>query len=149
MKDMVNVIVVDDDSVDLRVIEKAFRGVGIQNPIHFATDGLMALELLRGRDALPPMRRPYLILLDLKMPRMNGIEFLAELRRDPSLRDSIVFVFTTSAEDRDKLAAYQHCIAGYIVKSHTGDEVRTVIPMLKQYLESVEFPPPPKEARLA
>jgi CheY-like chemotaxis protein len=84
--------------------------------------------------------RPYLILLDLNMPRMNGIEFLAELRSDPQLRSSIVFVLTTSNAEEDKVESYGYNVAGYIVKSEVGHRFVNLITMLGHFWRIVEFP---------
>jgi len=63
------------------------------------------------------LEKPYIILLDLNMPRMSGIEFLEVIRHDDALRDTVVFVLTTSKADEDRTAAYKKHVAGYIVKS--------------------------------
>ena len=75
-------------------VQRAFRRAKVENTIVVANDGLIALEKLRG-----DVRKPYLVLLDLNMPRMNGIEFLAEARKDDLLRDSLIFVLTTSKDE--------------------------------------------------
>lgn len=97
--------------------------------------------MLRGQGGQARFPRPYLILLDLNMPRMNGIEFLEEVRKDADLRDSIIFVLTTSDDDRDKVAAYDKNVAGYIVKAKAGEDFLKLIEMLDNYLTFVEFPP--------
>lgn len=137
----VNLLLVEDDEVEAEAIERAFRKAKIANPITQAGDGIEALEILRGQNGKTPIPRPYLILLDLNMPRMNGIEFLHELRQDEELKDSIVFVLTTSNADRDKLQAYSEHIAGYIVKGNVGDDFVELTDMLKLYWRLVEFPP--------
>jgi CheY-like chemotaxis protein len=76
-------------------IVRAFKKAKIANPVSLAHDGIDALEMLRGTNGRERFPRPFLILLDLNMPRMNGIEFLKELRQDDELRKSIVFVMTT------------------------------------------------------
>lgn len=136
----VNVLVVDDDRVDVALLRRAFQRARIGNPIHVAEDGLTALEMLRGTDDRPPLPRPYIILLDLRMPRMDGHEFLTELRADPTLRDSVVFVLTTSASDSDRQAAYQRNVAGYIVKNDVADDFMRAIRMLEQYWRVVQLP---------
>ncbi len=97
----VTILLVEDDDVDVMGIERALRKLKILNHIVRAKDGLEALELLRDPDAV---RRPYIILLDINMPRMNGLEMLAELRDDPRLTSAVVFVLTTSKSDEDKVA---------------------------------------------
>lgn len=135
----VKLLLVEDDPLDILAIKRALAKAKVANPLHIANDGIEALELLRGEKGTR-IRRPYLILLDLNMPRMNGIEFLSELREDPKLRDSIVFVLTTSDDDRDIIKAYDNLIAGYILKSKAGDDFVRLIGMLDHYWRIIEFP---------
>lgn len=113
MDRLTNILLVDDDEIDVMNVRRAFEKGKIQNPLFHAEDGLVALELLRS-GSIPKDRR--LILLDLNMPRMNGIEFLRELRKDPELHGTAVVVLTTSDEERDRLEAYNFHVAGYLVK---------------------------------
>ena len=136
----VNILLVEDHAIDAEAIERAFRDARIANPIYVARDGVEALAALRG-DGAKPIPRPYLILLDLNMPRMNGIEFLRELREDEQLKSSIVFVLTSSDDDRDKSAAYKRQIAGYMVKSRAGEDFMDLIKLLDHYWRVIEFPP--------
>lgn len=110
-------VVVEDDDVDMMSIKRALKGLNLKNPIIRAKDGLAALELLHGSDAQPAMESPYIILLDLNMPRMNGLDFLAALRKNPMTEMARVFVLTTSETDQDILNAHTHNIMGYIFKS--------------------------------
>ncbi len=137
----VHIVLVEDDDLDAEAVARAFRKQKIANPIHRVCDGVEALELLRGRDGQAPLRRPYLVLLDLNMPRMDGIEFLAELRADPHLRDTIVFVLTTSDADTDKAAAYASQVAGYLVKSKAGEDFSHLARVVECFWRYVEFPP--------
>ena len=84
--------------------------------------------------------RPYIILLDLNMPRMGGLEFLKEVRADPGLSDSVVFVLTTSDDDADRCQAYRQHIAGYCVKSRVGADFLELTGLLKAYWRVVELP---------
>ncbi|MFH1998663.1 MAG: response regulator [Planctomycetota bacterium] len=131
-----NILLVDDDSVDVAALQRAFSKMKISNTITVANDGREALEILRS--SAPDMER--LVLLDLNLPRMSGIEFLKELRADPGLRSTIVFVLTTSKADEDKVAAYNQNVAGYIIKEQFGAEFFQVVRMLDQYWKVVEFP---------
>lgn len=135
------VLLVEDDDIDAEGVSRAFKKERIANPITRARNGLEALEILRGSDAHPQLSRPYLILLDLNMPKMSGLEFLEEVRNDPDLRDSIVFVLTTSDADRDKLMAYEKNVAGYIVKSRVGEDFLNLVSVIDHYWRYVEFPP--------
>lgn len=137
----VTILLVEDDLIDAEAIKRAFVKARIVNPLMILSDGLEALECLRGIGETPPPPRPYLILLDLNMPRMNGIEFLEELRKDEDLHDNVVFVLTTSEDDRDKLAAYEKHVAGYMVKANAGEDFMKLIGMLDHYWRIVEMPP--------
>ena len=132
----VTIVLIDDDNIDREAIQRGFHKHKIANPFVTATDGIAGLELLRKG-----VEKPYLILLDLNMPRMNGIEFLRELRSDEALNNSIVFVLTTSNDERDRWAAYEQNIAGYLLKSQAGKDFLHVIKMLDIYWRYVEFPP--------
>jgi CheY-like chemotaxis protein len=137
----VNVLLVEDNEVDVEGVQRAFQRYKIRNPIIVARDGLEALDMLRGAGHAVPIQRPYMIILDLNLPRMDGIEFLKELRRDPELQDSIVFVLTTSQDDDDKLASYSLNVAGYMVKSRVGEGFLGLCEMLDCYWRVIEFPP--------
>lgn len=111
--DRVTHILLDDDEIDVMNVRRAFEKGKIENPLYHAEDGLAALEMLRD-GTIPRDRR--LVLLDLNMPRMNGIEFLRELRDDPALHGTSVVVLTTSDEESDRIEAYNFHVAGYLVK---------------------------------
>jgi CheY-like chemotaxis protein len=140
-KQTVHILLVEDDDVDAEMVLRACRRRSIDNPFIIARNGVEALELLRGSGGQPRLPRPYLILLDINMPRMNGIEFLQEVRKDDELRRSIVFVLTTSDNDDDKLAAYNEQVAGYLLKSNAADDFRYITGLLDSYRFAVAFPP--------
>ena len=135
----VNLLVVEDNEIDREALRRAFKRRGVDQPMIDVDDGVEALAVLRGERDLP-LGRPYLILLDLNMPRMNGIELLGELRRDPALADSVVFVLTTSRSDDDKAAAYGHNVAGYVVKSDLGQNFSGLLELITAYCKVVELP---------
>ena len=137
----VTILLVEDDDVAAEAVERAFRRAKISNPIVRARDGIEALVKLRDKSVPRAVPRPDLILLDLKMPRMNGLTFLQELRNDPELKQTIVFVLTTSDSEKDRDDAYKHLIAGYIVKSRAGQDFMELIQLLDLYWRVVEFPP--------
>ena len=119
----VSLLLVEDDAIDVMTVERMLRKQHIANPLFVARDGVEALEMLRGEGGRRPVPSPFLILLDLNMPRMGGLEFLTELRRDPQLQRATVFVLTTSDAPEDRLAAYEHRVAGYIVKDRMGEDL--------------------------
>lgn len=130
------ILLVEDDDVDAKMVVRAFTKLRIANPIVRAKDGVSALELLRDNT----VTRPYIILLDLNMPRMGGLEFLEQLRNDPVLNTSIVFVLTTSKDDEDKGAAYNQNIAGYIIKEKLQNGFDELVKLLDCYWRIVELP---------
>jgi len=132
-----NILLVDDDDIDVMNVRRAFDKGRIANPLFVARDGEEALEMLRG-DAFPKARR--LVLLDLNMPRMSGIEFLRIVRADPALRATSVVVLTTSADERDKVDAYDLNVAGYLLKPVTLGTFVEVMAALQKYWQLVELP---------
>lgn len=141
MQKEVQLILVEDDAIDVMGIQRALKKLKIANPLYIAKDGIEALELLRGQGD-PDFDKdvPYLILLDLNMPRMGGLEFLAEVRNDEILKNAVVFVMTTSTDEKDICAAYENHIAGYIVKSKAGQTFIEALDMLDHYWKIIEFP---------
>ncbi|HEX2188925.1 MAG TPA: response regulator [Longimicrobiaceae bacterium] len=134
---MLNILLVEDDEVDVMNVRRAFKKNNICNPLWVAGNGEEALEMLRGPD-LPRDRR--LVLLDLNMPRMNGIEFLRALRTDPELGGTPVVVLTTSADERDRVDAYNLNVAGYILKPVTFVNFVEAMATLNKYWSLVEMP---------
>jgi CheY-like chemotaxis protein len=134
---MLNILLVEDDEIDVMNVRRAFKKNNICNPLFTAGNGLEGLEMLRS-DALPRDRR--LVLLDLNMPKMNGIEFLRELRADPELRSVPVVVLTTSDDERDRVEAYNLNVAGYILKPVTLTNFVEAMATLNKYWSLVEMP---------
>lgn len=128
-----HILVVDDDEVSVMAIRRALEQHGIKSPIICAADGQEALDLLMS-GAVP---KPRLILLDINMPRMNGLEFLAAIRKDTSLRNQVVFVMTTSDAPQDIAQAYSQLIAGYILKEDAYRSIGRAIEMLGAYIDVV------------
>lgn len=139
---IINILLVEDDEVDIMNVRRAFKKNNITNPLFVANNGLEALDLLRGKGndalSLPSSRR--IILLDLNMPRMGGLEFLQELRADPNLRATPVIVLTTSNQDRDRIEAYNLNVAGYILKPVTFINFAEVMATLNKYWALCELP---------
>lgn len=134
-------LLIDDDEVDVMTVKRAFKKNNITSPLYTASNGIEALAMLRGKDMpklLPGQRR--LILLDLNMPKMGGIEFLRELRADPELRALPVIVLTTSNEDKDKVEAYNLNVAGYIIKPVTFSKFVEAVATLNKYWTLNEMP---------
>jgi CheY-like chemotaxis protein len=136
----VHLLHVEDDDLCIMGLVRAFKKARIANPISFAHDGMEALETLRGANGRERLPRPYLILLDLNMPRMGGVEFLEELRKDEDLKKSIVFIMTTSGADKDRANAYNLGVAGYILKTNPANAFLETAALLDVYWRVVEFP---------
>ena len=135
----VTILLVDDDDVDAMAVKRAFRREKIANEIVRAQDGVDALTILRGKSE-KKVKHPCIILLDLNMPRMSGLEFLDELRSDRELCRNVVFVLTTSAAEEDISHSYDRQVAGYILKEEAGVGFLKMVKMLDQYWRVVEFP---------
>ncbi|MEI4470410.1 response regulator [Frigidibacter sp. MR17.24] len=133
-----NLILVEDDDGDAKAIHRAFSRARIANPIVRVHDGVEALAYLRGETGTPP--DSYVLLVDIKMPRMTGIELLDALRGDPALARAVVFILTTSRDERDLAAAYDHHVAGYILKQTAGTDFLDLIGTLDHYWRIVELP---------
>ena len=138
----IHILLVEDDEVDVMNIQRAFKQNNIVNPLYMAGNGLEALAILRGKGKIEPVmpQARRLILLDLNMPRMNGIEFLRELRLDKILRSIPVIILTTSNEDRDKVEAYNLNVAGYILKPVTFSNFVEVMATVNRYWTMSQIP---------
>ena len=134
-----NVLLIDDDRICRQGVKRAFQKAALTNPIFEAGNGLEALEMLRGTNGHKTIPRPFTILLDLNMPQMTGHEFLDELRDDPDLRDSCVFVITTSANKADLERCYQKNIAGYVMKCSGAAPASDLTRMLREYWAVVQL----------
>ena len=138
-REPVQVLLVEDDEVDVMVALRAFERERLPNPVVVVNDGIEAFDVLRGTDGREALRGPLLIVLDLNLPRMNGIEFLNALRSDPVHAHAVVFVVTTSDAPAEVVAAYRLGVAGYFRK--TGAQRSSeVAKMIALYCGIVEMP---------
>jgi CheY-like chemotaxis protein len=112
MRNVKPVLLVEDDAIDTMTVRRAFRDLKLGNPLAHATNGEEALAYLGN----PENPKPCVILLDLNMPRMNGVEFMRAVKADPALKRIPIVVLTTSTDDRDIVDSYKLSAAGYIVK---------------------------------
>lgn len=135
-----SILLVEDDEVDIMNIKRSFEKNKIANNLHIAHNGLEALKMLRGDNMPKPDPLPKIVLLDINMPKMNGIEFLQEIRKDPELRSLTVFVLTTSNEDQDRWDAYDLNVAGYILKPVGMDKFMGAVSKLHMYWQLIELP---------
>ena len=136
----VTFLLIEDDEVDVMCIQRVFRDLKIANPLVIARNGLEGLLALRGEGSFEKVSRPFIILLDLNMPKMNGIEFLDVVRNDPELKTAVIFVLTTSRHDRDRVSAYERNVAGYVVKAKPMETFVKAMGMIDHYWRVVELP---------
>lgn len=137
----VTILIVEDDEVNVMYIQESLKRRRIGNRTVVASDGVEALDILRGSSGKEPLVEPYLILLDISMPRMDGFQFLKHLRGDERLKRSVVFILTSSDEERDRFQAYSHNVSGYILKNDVGSELIDKLQIIEDFLLFVRFPP--------
>ncbi|MCI1186524.1 response regulator [Hymenobacter sp. DH14] len=116
-----SILLVEDDQMDVMNVQRELRRQNINVPIIHARNGREALKMLRGEGGEPKIAKPSLAMLDINMPRMNGLELLEALRADPEFADLNVFIMTTSDLDTDRLKAQQLAVSGYIIKPLSFD----------------------------
>ena len=136
----VKIMIVDDDEVCVMALQRAIKKMKLLNPVEIASDGVEALEILNGTGGKPQMIPPYIILLDINMPRMDGHEFLEKIRNDEFLRRSLVFVLTTSSAREDVERAYDKNVSGYVVKDSPYDSFIETFEMVDKFAKLIVFP---------
>lgn len=116
-----SILLVEDDQMDVMNVQRELRKQHINVPLTHARNGRDALNMLRGENGEAKIARPNLVMLDLNMPRLSGLELLRILRTDPEFHDLNVFIMTTSDLDTDRLGAKDLNVSGYIIKPLTFD----------------------------
>ncbi len=134
------ILLVEDNDVDRESVRRAFTRHKINNAVVEVVDGVEALDVLRGVDGIEALPRPYMVLLDLALPRVDGLTVLKEIRADPLLHDSVVFVLTTSKDPGDVNACYEHQVAGYLVKGEVGSGLSGLAELIHSYSNVVRLP---------
>jgi CheY-like chemotaxis protein len=136
MQNLKPILLVEDDSVDAMTVKRIFTEMKVKNQLVHVVDGEEALQYLRNHKN----RKPCVILLDLNMPRMNGIELLKVIKVDDDLRSIPVIVLTTSREDRDKIDSFKLGVAGYILKTVDYKRFATIMEIMDMYWTLSELP---------
>ena len=131
----VTLFVVEDDDIDFMTIERSFAQMRIANPLLRAFDGYEALTMMKNLQVPPP----FIVLLDLQMPKMSGLEFLHEVRSSPEISDAIIFILTSSSDEKDIMESYQHNVAGYFVKDEVGKDFLDIVSLLNGYWRIAHF----------
>lgn len=139
MQNLKPILLVEDDSVDAMTVRRIFTELKVKNQMVHVVDGEEALNYLRNSKN----KRPCVILLDLNMPRMNGIEFLRIIKDDDDFRSIPVIVLTTSREDQDKIDSFKLGIAGYILKTVDYKRFATIMGVMDMYWTLSELPNEP------
>jgi CheY-like chemotaxis protein len=144
MSNSIDILLVEDDPADVLLALAVFRAMGIAERCAVANDGEDAMEFLRSRGRFAPRvpGLPGLILLDLKMPRVNGFDFLHQVKADDGLRMIPIIALTSSREERDIERAYDLGVNGYVVKGIDFGDYRSTLQCLAQYWGSVNERPP-------
>jgi CheY-like chemotaxis protein len=131
------ILLVEDSPSDVRMTRDAIADAKILNDLHVVSDGEEALEFLYQRGAYADAPRPDLVLLDLNLPKINGLEVLEQLKGDADLRRIPVAVLTTSAEDRDILGAYDRHVNCYLTKPVDFHEFASVVRHIEDFFLSI------------
>jgi CheY-like chemotaxis protein len=138
-----NILLVEDDEVDVMNVQRALKKNNATATLYLAANGIEALAMLRSHNHISQNDNSrLLILLDLNMPQMGGLEFLKELRADPALHKLPVVILTTSMQDSEIAAAYEYHVAGYIIKPITFSSFVEKIDALNRYWSMSELPAP-------
>jgi CheY-like chemotaxis protein len=136
IKNLKPILLVEDDRVDVMTVKRALRELEISTPLEVTRNGEEALAYLREATN----RKPAIILLDLNMPKMNGIEFLKIVKQDPVLRRIPVVVLTTSKEEQDRVASFDLSVAGYMIKPVDYAQFVEIMRAIKDYWILSELP---------
>ena len=138
---LVDVLLVEDDAGDVLMTREAFEFYKIRNTLHVVTDGEQALQFLHRTGPFTDAPRPGLILLDVNLPRVSGLEVLAELKQDPQLLDIPVVMLTTSQADEDILRSYKLHANAYVSKPVDFDAFTSAIRQIDDFfLTLVQLP---------
>lgn len=142
--DLISVLLVEDDPGDVLLIREAFSEQKVGNILSVVSDGVQAIEYVRGEGRFAERERPDLILLDLNLPRKSGTEVLAEIKADPELATIPVIVLTTSEAEEDVLRSYQAHANAYITKPVDFDRFRQIVHKIDDFfIGIVKLPPHP------
>ncbi len=135
-----SILAIDDDEVDQIAMRRALKALSIDAEITWVQDAQGGLNALRGMHGATRLQRPLIVLLDLSLPGMSGLEFLRRLRADRKLHDTVVFVRSVSSAARDIRDAYRYHVAGYMVKSTADDDTMKLVDLLDRYWRLMRLP---------
>ena len=144
MRNLKPILLVEDGRVDTMITQRAFKELKIPNQLLATGNGEEALEYLKNENT----EKPCLVLLDLNMPRMNGIEFLEIIKQDDNLKKIPVIILTTSNEKKDKIESFRLSVAGYMVKPIEYQQFVEMIKTIDVYWTTSELPEDSKDHRI-
>ena len=130
------ILLVEDDKVDAMTVRRSFKELNVTNPLVHTVNGEEALLYLKSNGNL----KPCVILLDLNMPKMNGIEFLKIIKTDDAFKSIPVIILTTSKEEQDKIETFKLSVAGYIIKSVDYKKFVNAVKVIDLYWTLSELP---------
>lgn len=118
MIELKRILLVEDSANDVELTLSALESINLANAVDVVDDGVEALDYLycRGRFSERPNRNPVVVILDLKLPRLNGLEVLKEIRQDPNVKLLPVVILTSSREEKDIIEGYKLGVNAYVVK---------------------------------
>lgn len=134
------ILLLEDDDIDVEYFVRSLSKYKLQIPVQVASNGIEALAILRQQQTEGHTSCSWLVVTDIQMPLMNGFEFLHELRTDLNLRSIVTFVLTSSVLEKDKIAAYEKQIAGYLVKSDVHKDFKPMADLLRAYQTIIILP---------
>lgn len=138
----VEILLVEDSEPDILLTQEAFEDASVKNRLHITRDGEEALHFLKKKGKYQAVPRPDVILLDINMPRKNGLEVLQEIKADPELASIPVLMLTTSQAEEDVRNAYARHANGYVVKPVGFENFLDAIRAFERFwLTFVRFPP--------
>lgn len=130
------ILLIEDDLIDRMTVERALKEIRVTNRLDSVGNGEEALDFLRD----PTNEKPGIILLDLNMPKMNGIDFLKVAKQDPALKRIPVIVLTTSKDERDRVDSFNLGVAGYMLKPVDYMQFVEVVKAIDLYWTLSELP---------
>lgn len=133
----VQFLLVEDSEPDVMLTQEVFDQEGILGQLHIVRDGVEALDFLHRRPPFGHAPRPDVILLDINMPRMGGLEVLARLKTDPELMTIPVFMLTTSQAEEDILRSYEGHAASYVVKPLEFSEFQRAVQAMNRFMQNL------------
>lgn len=142
-----DILLVEDNPADVELTVRALRDEKLQNGIHVVRDGEEALDYLFCRGPYRDRsfdRPPRLVLLDLKLPKVDGLEVLRQIKSDARTKAMPVVILTSSKEERDLVSGYHLGVNSYIQKPVDFDQFRQTVKQLGLYWRVVNEPPPPE-----